>query len=78
MAKLKKVYTKYQKRLERIDNEAEMLDEFSKLNVLEQCKNIAKLPCIKKSLKATGFPEIHPWMYNMSNGHLCDLHRKKK
>jgi len=78
MAKLKKVYTKYQKRLERIDNEAEMLDEFSKLNVLEQCKNIAKLPCIKKSLKATGFPEIHPWMYNMSNGHLCDIHRKKK
>ncbi|OYT16133.1 MAG: carbonic anhydrase [Bacteroidetes bacterium 4572_77] len=77
LKKIKKVYYKYQSRLEKIDDKAKMLDEYSKLNVLEQCRNIEKLPCVKKKKEETGFPIVHPWMYNMSNGHLCDLHKQK-
>ncbi len=78
LQKVKKVYTKHQKRLEKIEDEATMLDEFSKLNVLEQCQNITHLDCVKKSIANTGFPIIHPWMYDMSNGLLHDLDKNKK
>ena len=71
--KIEKVYIKHQDFLELIPDEPKRLDEFSRLNVLEQCQNITKLPCIKKSITATGFPVIHGWIYNMSNGHLNDL-----
>lgn len=73
LGKIKDVYIKHQDKLEIIDDEPKMLDEFSRLNALEQCQNIADLPCVKKSIILTGFPKIHAWMYDMSNGNLSDL-----
>ena len=70
---IKSVYVKHKSELELFENEPEMLDEFSKLNALEQCKNILSLPCVTKSKEKTGFPIIHAWIYNMANGHLNDL-----
>jgi len=71
--KIKDVYIKHQDKLGKIKNEPKMLDEFSRLNALEQCQNIANLACVKRSIILTGFPIIHAWMYNMSNGNLSDL-----
>jgi len=71
--KIKDVYFKHQDDLDKINDEPKMLDEFSRLNALEQCRNIAELPCVKKNIILTGFPIIHAWMYNMANGHLSDL-----
>ncbi|NOR86917.1 MAG: carbonic anhydrase [Bacteroidales bacterium] len=71
--KIKDVYVKHQDHLDQIEEEHKRLDEFSRLNALEQCENISNLDCVTKSIKKTGFPKIHAWMYNMSNGRLKDL-----
>lgn len=73
LQKIKTVYTKHQDFLEDIKDEQSRLDEFSRMNVMEQCKTISNLPCVKESIAKRGFPEIHAWLYEMKDGHLVDL-----
>lgn len=70
---IKKIYDKHQHFLENIDQEEDRLDEFSRLSVMEQCKTISEIPCVKKSIEKNGFPVIHAWLYEMKDGHLVDL-----
>jgi len=70
---IKSVYIKHQDYLDTIDHEQCRLDEFSRLNVMEQCKTISDFPCVKESIEKTGYPEIHAWLYEMKDGHLVDL-----
>jgi carbonic anhydrase len=73
LGKIKDVYIKNEAHLQKIENEPKMLDEFSRINVIEQCHHLAKLPCVLESKIKTGYPQIHAWMYDTSNGHLIDL-----
>lgn len=73
LKKIKQVYHKHEDILSNIPDEDKMLDEFSRFNVMEQCKTIAGFPCVQESIKKTGFPTIHAWLYEMKDGHLIDL-----
>lgn len=73
LQKIKNVYFKHEDYLKSIDNENYMLDEFSRFNVMEQCKTITELPCVKESVEKTGYPIVHAWLYEMKDGHLVDL-----
>lgn len=73
LKKIKKVYDKHEIQLTQIHEEQKMLDEYSRLNIIEQCRNLMQLDCVKKSIEENGYPMIHAWLYEMENGHLVDL-----
>lgn len=73
LGKIKSVYQQHKDYLVSIPEEEKMLDEFSRLNVMDQCRTISNFPCVQESQKKTGFPIIHAWLYEMKDGHLTDL-----
>ena len=71
--KIKLVYNRHKEYLVTIPEDEKMLDEFSRLNVMEQCRTISGFSCVQESQKKTGYPLIHDWLYEMKDGHLTDL-----
>lgn len=43
------------------------------LNVKEQVMNLMKTSFIQKNISEYGFPQIHGWVYDISNGKIVDL-----
>lgn len=46
------------------------------INVEAQCRNVANLPVVRDSLKTTGMPVVHGWVFDIRTGELIDLNFK--
>lgn len=70
---IKDVYRIHQDELDRIEDEKKRADRFVELNVVEQVYDLAKTSIIQNSWKNRKGPEIHGWVYDISNGIIIDL-----
>jgi carbonic anhydrase len=70
---IRDVYRFHYNELEQISDEEEKLRRLVELNVIEQSINVIKTSYVQASYLKNGFPTVHGWVYNMSNGQLNDL-----
>ncbi|OAA54555.1 beta class carbonic anhydrase [Niveomyces insectorum RCEF 264] len=71
---IRDVYRLYEAELDAIADETKRYDRLVELNVLEQCRNVAKTAAIQKSYARNGFPIVHGWVFDFHDGLLKDLH----
>lgn len=65
---IKDVYRLHRKELDSIQEEGERVDRLVELNVIEQLKNLAKTSIIQRAWKEGNRPELHGWVYRLSDG----------
>jgi len=70
---IKDVYRIHQEKLDKISDEGKRFDEFVRLNVLEQVKNLGKISFIQEEWEKGESPHIHGLVYNLKEGLLEDL-----
>jgi carbonic anhydrase len=70
---IRDVYRLHKAELDTYKDEAQRYDRLVELNVTEQCINIIKTAAVQQSYLARGFPTVHGWVFNMSNGIIKDL-----
>lgn len=70
---IKEVYKVYQTELDGIPNHKERVDRLVELNVLEQCQDLIKTSIIQKAWQNRKSPEIHGWVYGLTNGLVKEL-----
>ena len=49
------------------------LDRLVELNVIEQCNDLIKTSIVQKAWKDRNAPQIHGWVYGLSNGLISEL-----
>lgn len=59
--------------LDLIEDEQLLFDRLVELNVREQCMNVIKIDHVQKSWYKTGYPKIHPWVFDVRTGRLKEL-----
>ncbi|MCC6740989.1 MAG: carbonate dehydratase [Planctomycetia bacterium] len=62
--------------IEAIASYAEKLKRLCEVNVLEQVKNVSRLPVVKQAWKAKRDLTVHGWIYALEEGLIHDLHLK--
>jgi len=70
---IRDVYRLHKKELNSIENEKVRCNRLVELNIREQCVNVIKTSYYQKSFKQTGYPSVHGWVYDITNGILEDL-----
>jgi carbonic anhydrase len=70
---IKEVYKMYQAELDGIPNHKDRVDRLVELNVLEQCQDLIKTSIIQKAWQNRKSPEIHGWVYGLTNGLVKEL-----
>lgn len=70
---IKEVYKNYQTEIDREPNHEARVNKLVEFNVLEQCQDLIKTSIIQKSWKERNAPEIHGWVYGLSNGLVKEL-----
>lgn len=65
---IKDVYRLYADELNSIENEDERADLLTELNVKEQIMHLAKTSIIQKAWKHDQRPQLHGWVYGLTNG----------
>ena len=70
---IKEVYKVYQTELDGIPNHKDSVDRLVELNVLEQCQDLIKTSIIQKAWQNRKSPEIHGWVYGLTNGLVKEL-----
>jgi carbonic anhydrase len=70
---IRDVYRLHQEELDNIIDEHEKYNRLVELNVFEQCINVIKTAHVQKAWYQDGFPEVHGWVFDLSNGLLIDL-----
>lgn len=70
---IKEVYKVYQTELDDIPNHKDRVDRLVELNVLEQCQDLIKTSIIQKAWQNRKSPEIHGWVYGLTNGLVKEL-----
>ncbi|MBL8607050.1 MAG: carbonic anhydrase [Myxococcales bacterium] len=65
-------------RLHRTELDAELDDRLRsrllvELNVREQCLNVIKSHHVQRAWYKTGFPKVHPWVFDIEQGRVRDL-----
>jgi carbonic anhydrase len=70
---IKEVYKMYQEELDGIPNHKDRVDRLVELNVLEQCQDLIKTSIIQKAWQNRKSPEIHGWVYGLTNGLVKEL-----
>ena len=70
---IKEVYKVYQTELDGIPNHKDRVDRLVELNVLEQCQDLIKTSIIQKAWQNRKSPEIHGWVYGLTNGLVKEL-----
>jgi carbonic anhydrase len=67
---VKEIYRLYANELDAIADESKRVDRLVELNVLEQVYNVAKTGIVQSAWRATGFPFLHGWVYDLNSGEL--------
>ncbi len=70
---IKEVYKMYQAELDGLPNHKDRVDRLVELNVLEQCQDLIKTSILQKSWQNRKSPEIHGWVYGLTNGLVKEL-----
>lgn len=70
---IKEVYKVYQTEMDGIPNHKDRVDRLVELNVLEQCQDLIKTSIIQKAWQNRKSPEIHGWVYGLTNGLVKEL-----
>lgn len=70
---IKDVYRLHKDELDAIKDEEQRHRKLVEINVKEQVINLMKTSFIQKNRAMYGFPQIHGWVYDISNGKLIDL-----
>jgi carbonic anhydrase len=70
---IRDVYRFHQAELNAIAGEQQRYDRLVELNVEEQCMNIIKTAAMQLSYAATGYPEVHGWVFDIRTGRIIDL-----
>jgi carbonic anhydrase len=70
---IKDVMRLHQDELNQIQDNDKRYRRLIELNVQEQVVNLMKTSFIQKNIEQFGFPEIHGWVYDISNGKIIDL-----
>ncbi len=68
LKEIKDVYRMYQDEITDIETEDERFDHMVELNVREQVFNLAKTTIIQKAWKEEQRPQLHGWVYRLSDG----------
>lgn len=68
LKEIKDVYRMYQDEITAIETEDEKFDHMVELNVREQVFNLAKTTIIQKAWKEEQRPQLHGWVYRLSDG----------
>lgn len=70
---IKEVYKNHQEDIEKLTDHTERVNRLVELNVLEQCQDLIKTSIIQKAWKERKSPEVHGWVYGLSNGLVKEL-----
>ena len=70
---IRDVYRLHKKELDAIGEEQKRYDRLVELNVEEQCMNVIKTAALQLSYAATGFPQVHGWVFDIGTGRIIDL-----
>ena len=70
---IKDVIRLHRDELDHIHDDDQRYRRLVELNVKEQVINLMKTSFIQKNKAQYGFPEIHGWVYDISNGKIIDL-----
>ena len=68
LKEIKDVYRMYQDEITDLETEDEKFDHMVELNVREQVFNLAKTTIIQKAWKENQRPQLHGWVYKLSDG----------
>lgn len=71
---IRDVYRHHKAELDAIREEHLRYDRLVELNVEEQCMNIIKTAALQLTYAATGYPEVHGWVFDIRTGRIIDLH----
>jgi carbonic anhydrase len=63
----------HREELEKYDNEEEMLDRLSEINVVQQVRNIFKTPIMIRALKRKQYPLVHAWIFDIYTGFVKEI-----
>ena len=72
ISRIKDVYVKHAAELDAIQDETARGRRLVELNVIEQVRNLAKIPLVQRAWKGREL-SIHGWVYGLSDGILHDL-----
>ncbi len=70
---IKEVYKTHQSEIDKEPTHSEKVNKLVEFNVLEQCQDLIKTSIIQKAWKARNSPEVHGWVYGLSNGLVKEL-----
>jgi len=70
---IKEVYKMYQAEIDGIQNHTDRVNRLVELNVLEQCQDLIKTSILQKSWQNRKSPEVHGWVYGLTNGLVKEL-----
>lgn len=70
---IKEVYKNNQGEVDKEGSHVEKVNKLVELNVLEQCQDLIKTSIIQKAWKERRSPEVHGWVYGLSNGLVKEL-----
>ncbi len=72
ISRIKDVYIKHASELDAIEDETARGNRLVELNVIEQVRNLAKIPMVQRAWKGREL-SIHGWVYGLADGILHDL-----
>lgn len=70
---IRDVYRLHKAELDNIEIEADRYKRLVELNVQEQAVNVIKTAAVQESYVNNGYPLVHGWVFDLSNGLLIDL-----
>jgi carbonic anhydrase len=70
---IKEVYKNYQTEIDSEPDHEARVNKLVEYNVLEQCQDLIKTSIIQKSWQERNSPEIHGWVYGLSDGLVKEL-----
>jgi carbonic anhydrase len=71
---IKDVHRLHQAEVDAIPDEHERLDRMIELNVMEQVMDLAKTSIVQKAWQTRGGPDLHGWVYRLSDGIVKVVH----
>ncbi len=73
LREVRDVYRLHQEELDAIADEDARYRRLVEINIEEQCINVVKTACVQQRYLRQGYPTVHGWVYDVSNGLLRDL-----
>jgi carbonic anhydrase len=70
---IRKLYHRSQEDMQNQHNDQGRINRLVELNVIEQVKNLAQLPSVRRAWEASAQLMLHGWVYGIENGIIKDL-----